>query len=122
MFILKTDGDASCAGQPFELDLRGNFPVADAYVQMILMQMEPEMRIPAVYNATTRKLILDDEVPTACDLLARTQAQTMAANFEPAGYAPNFVQFIYPVSNWEQAWHWGGGNFFLLFLCIFFVS
>lgn len=42
-----------CPGQIFELDLRGNYPVASGIIQVVLMQMEPELRVVGTYDAAS---------------------------------------------------------------------
>jgi len=83
-----------CPGQRFELDLRGDFPVADGVVQVVLMQMQPELRVSGIYDATIDELILNDEEATQCDIVARKEAVRIYTESWGSGqFSPNFAGF-----------------------------
>jgi len=105
-----TPGNGDCAGQSFEVDLRGNYPVPDAPYQVILLQMEPEMRSHGGWNASTGLIDLVDEPPTECDLLARRQAINITSASWGA-FTPGFSldSSHAAVAAWPQGWHWAGG-------------
>lgn len=106
----KTAGDASsnCIGQKFELQLNGNYPVSNGLVQLVLLQMEPEMRGSGSYNATSRSLDITD-APTSCDTLARSQAATIVKDSWGVVGGRTFDSPYWGFMPWSQAWHWAGG-------------
>lgn len=102
------DPETDCKGQRFEIEHYGNFPKSSGIVQLVLLQMEPEMRGDARYNPAT-DLIDVAESPTACDTLNRGQAVNMTiaswGNIDGAG---NFFSATFGAF-WAQSWHFAGG-------------
>ena len=84
----------TCPGQRFEIDLRGNFPRADGLVQVVLMQMEPELRVLGTYDALTDELTLNDEEASQCDIAARKEAvRIYTESWGTEDFSPNFAGF-----------------------------
>ena len=106
----KTAGDAglNCAGQTFELQLNGNYPVSNALVQLVVLQMEPEMRGSGGYNSTTGTLDITDAA-TACDTVARAQAAAIVKESWGVVGGRAFDSPYWGLAPWSQSWHWAGG-------------
>lgn len=103
-----TAGSGSCAGQTFEVQMNGNYPVSNGLVQIVVLQMEPEMRGSGSYDAATGKLDIVS-APTACDTLARTQAKAVVKESWGVVQGRAFDSPSFDFGPWGQAWHWAGG-------------
>ena len=68
--------------------------MADGVVQVVLMQMQPELRVSGIYDATIDELILNDEEATQCDIVARKEAVRIYTESWGSGqFSPNFAGF-----------------------------
>ena len=87
--------EITCPGQIFELDLRGNYPVADGMIQVVLMQMTPELRVWGTYDASTDELTLNDEDASHCDIAARKKAVSIyTESWGVEQFSPSFAGFV----------------------------